>query len=348
MHTKFTLLSVVIYTLERTLKKEMELESGIMSQQVRGRRRLLIWITSILLIMAWISLLIPASGIQKAPSSGNDNSSQHGHSMNNHQPKLVTGEAGVLPTIVFVINTHDKNYLTRVQNIRETWMKRVLAKPSMHMFFVGSQGHERIPNLVHSQCKLGYWEDSCKRGDMQTFAYNFLVTAEGQYFDWVFFGDDDHYILPDNLQRMIMSLGPDAVNETKAWGIPACKHDNCVGFCGGAGYFTNRNTLIMSEERTDRTKFSNFRNETDIYDAECGRCGDLVIAKIWNERRNVTLEHVPKGAYVWDFPNGEDGLLESLKSSDPLPWLYHYPAKNRQHWMQEKVDEFGSNKEFDG
>jgi len=307
-------------------------------QENRQKRRLLIGVTSLLLVLSAVSLLIPTtSSTHNAPPG------------EVKQLNASTGEsAGYIPTILIVINTHEKNYLTRVQGIRETWMKRVNEKPSMHMFFVGSQGHDRIPNLVHSQCKMGYWEDSCKRGDMTTFAYNYLVTAEGQYYDWVFFADDDVYILPDNLQRMIMSLGPAAVNETKAWGIPACAHEKCVGFCGGGGYFTNRKTLIMIEEGTDRTKYANLRNETDIYDIECGRCGDLVIARVWKDRRNVTLEHYPKGSYTWDFDNKDEGLIESLKTADPLPWLYHYPAKNRQHWMHEQATRLGSNKRIEG
>ena len=251
---------------------------------------------------------------------------------------------GALPTILIVINTAEKNYDNRLKDIRATWMKRVEEKTSMEIFFLGGPSNKGIDDVVPSQCKVGYWEDSCKKADAITAAYEFLMQPYGERYDWVYLGDDDLYLFPDNLQRMVQSLGPTAVDEYKAWGIPACYHDPCGGFCGGGGYLMNRKTLIKMEEGVDRTKFKALRNETDLFDVECGRCGDLVITRILKERRDVAIEWYPGGHYVWNFDTGDKGLLDSLKSLDPLPWLYHYPAKGRMDFIHQKGIEFGSNK----
>ena len=264
-----------------------------------------------------------------------------------HPPTQKRVSKGNASTILIVINTTFKNYNTRMKDIRNTWMKRVEQKPSMDIMFIGSGGTETIPRLVHSQCKVGYWEDSCKRGDLITFSYDFLRTTPGRVFDWVFFADDDVYIFPDNLQRMIMSLGPDAVHESKVWGIPGCAHDKCSGLCGGGGYFTNRETLFRIEEGVDRSRFENLRNETDLFDIECGRCGDLVIARVIKDRRGIPIVEYPAGSYTWDFADGDVGLIASLKSTSPLPWLYHYPAKGRMEFIHQKGLEFKTNVPLD-
>jgi hypothetical protein len=253
---------------------------------------------------------------------------------------------GGSPTVLFVINTTESNYSTRVKDIRTTWMKRVLEKDSLEILFLGGPDNKGMEDMVPSQCKVGYWEDSCKKADAITAAYDFLQKPYGKRYDWVFLADDDVYLFPDNIQRMIVSLKSDPLKENKAWGINGCAHQPCVGFCGGGGYLLTRHALIDLEERVDRTQFKALRNETDLFDVECGRCGDLVMTRVMKERRGIEILRYPAGHYVWNFKNDE-GLIDSLKSTDPLPFLYHYPSKGRMEFIHQKGIEFGSNKELE-
>ena len=253
---------------------------------------------------------------------------------------------GVVPTVLFVIDTTEKNYSSRVRDIRATYLLRVHEKRSLDLIFVGSTTTDGSPDMIASSCPIGYWEDSCKRADLITAAYDWLQEPGHALFDWIFFADDDAYLLPDNVQRMILSLGPGAVSRTAVWGIPACVHESCGGLCGGGGYFTNRDTLEKIQLGGDRVKYPSLRDETNKFDVECGRCGDLTIARVIEDHRNITLLHYPKGSYTWNFEDGDKGLVASLNASDPLPFLYHYPAKNRFPFVHEKVRELGSNKEL--
>jgi hypothetical protein len=255
---------------------------------------------------------------------------------------------GNAPTTLFVIDTTAANYNSRIPAIRETYLKRIRAKDSTELIFVGSRRTDGSDDMFASTCKVGYWEDSCKRADMATIAYQVLHKPYMDHFDWIMFADDDAYLLPDNVQRMIQALGPTAVDEIGVWAIAGCVHDECKGICGGGGYLMNRKTLFLMQEGGDKTAFPTLRDETNKFDIECGRCGDLTIARVMTDHRHITIRPYPvEGIYVWNFKDGDQGLLNSLKNTNPLPWFYHYPARDRFHFVHEKATEFGSNHELE-
>ena len=296
----------------------------------RSRRQLALAVAGIFLT-SWVILLLPFN-IRLPPLTS--------------PPKVKVSQRSKAATILLVISTTSKNY-NRVVSIRDTWMKRVVEKSSIDIIFVGDSGPELFPDLIQSACKVGYWEDSCKRGEMFTFSYDYLKSSRGQFIDWVYYADDDVYIFPDNLQRMIMSLGPGAVNESKAWGIPGCAHDKCTGFCGGAGYFTNRDTVVKIEEGVDRTKYTHLSDEAGIFDEGCGRYGDISISSVIREHRGIPLVKYPEGSYAWSFVNGEVGLIASLQNTNPRPWLYHYPSRGRMDFIHQKGIEFHTDLRMD-
>ena len=247
------------------------------------------------------------------------------------------------PSILFVISTTAKNYATRVVAIQNTWLKRVEEKPSMDIMFVGDPDQAEFPHLVRSGCKVGYWEDACKRAEMLTFAYNYLNSPKGEFIDWVYFADDDVYIFPDNLQRMIMSLGSPAVHTSQVWAIPGCASGKCNGICGGGGYFTNRETVAVIQEKRDRNKYPNLSDETSIYDKECGRYGDLALSRVIKDHRGIPIKKYPGGSFTWAFDKGDEGLIASLQSRVLRPWFYHYPARDRMDFIHQKGLEFHTN-----
>jgi len=169
-------------------------------------------------------------------------------------------------------------------------------------------------------------------------------------FDWIFFFDDDAFILPDNVQRVIMKGIRQETNLTAVFGIFGCVHDTCVGMCGGGGYYMNRDTLFHVLNSGNKTKFPSIRDETAFYDKQCGRCGDLAITKALINYHGIPVKPYPaEGIYVWvtEGKNTSDDYIASLRMTDPLPWYYHYPARGRFRKFQKWVDEFGSNKKLE-
>jgi hypothetical protein len=308
-----------------------------------------------LLVVALASLAFASAFLLLTPFRSTANSLEENEILRQVDPYtsrfFAKGEIpkGSSPTVLIVINTIEKYYTTRLMEIRRTWVKRVLEKNSMEIIFMGSTDNKGIPDVFASNCRVAYDEDSCKKSDAITLAYKFITQPYGQKYDWIFLGDDDLYIFPDNLQRVIMLLQENAVNELRAWGIPRCGGDGCRGFCGGGGYLMNRKTLSALVEGVDHSEFHSLRDEIKLFDEKCGRCGDLAISRIMEDRRGISLESYPKsGDYVWNFDNGDEGLIASLNgTSDRIPWLYHYPAKGRMDFVHQKGIEFNSNKPLD-
>ena len=256
---------------------------------------------------------------------------------------------GSSPTVLFVVNTHEKNYKTRVRDIRSTYLPRIHQKSSLDLIFVSSQMTDGSPDMFQTTCPMGYREDSCKRADMVTIAGGYLRRPENSVFDWIFFIDDDAFILPDNVQRVIMEGIKKEKNLTAVFAISGCVHDKCGGICGGGGYYMNRDTLFHVLNSGNKTLFPSIREETDFYDAQCGRCGDLTIARAIVDFHSVPVKPYPTGGiYVWgiDGKNTDSDFIRSLRMKNPLPWLYHYPARDRFPQFQKWVDEYGSNKEL--
>ncbi len=108
-------------------------------------------------------------------------------------------------------------------------------------------------------------------------------------------------------------------------------------------------------ETVSKSKYASIREEIEPWDKECQRFGDVTMAMLMKANHKVPIHLYPlKGHYIWgsdfkDFGTGEgdEGLIYSLKLEYPRPWLYHYPAKGKFWFVQEKVNEFKSNWELE-
>jgi hypothetical protein len=254
------------------------------------------------------------------------------------------------PRVLFVVNTYEGNYASRVGSIRETYLKRIKEKQeNADLIFIGGKTGDGNADLLTSTCVTGYREDSCKRADMFTLTYDYLKRPGKEIFDWVFFFDDDAYVLPDNFQRMLLNAHNADQNLTAVWAIAGCAHVDCGGICGGGGYYMTRDTLFQIVEGVDHANYPDLRAEADVFDVICGRCGDLAIARVIEDIHHIPVLAYPlmNGTYVWDLPNPDGGFEYTLGLSDPLPWLYHYPAKNKFYEMQAVVERINANREID-
>lgn len=260
-------------------------------------------------------------------------------------------ERGTSPTVLFVVNTYRGNFETRVKVIRETYLKRIQEKSSLDLIFISNMVTDGNPDMFVSTCRTGYFEDSCKRADMITIAGEYLQRPGMEELDWIFFLDDDAYILPDNVQRVILKGIDKGVNMTAVFGLGGCFHEGCVGICGGGGYYMNRETLFHVITSGDKATYPTLRDEVARFDMACGRCGDLAITRVLEELHGVPLHDYPaQGIYIWDIDgrHGYEAIIDSLKQEDPdrLPWLYHYPAYKKFRHFQQWVTETGANKEL--
>jgi hypothetical protein len=171
-----------------------------------------------------------------------------------------------------------------------------------------------VPNRIHASCII---PSSCKRGEMHTYAYEFFMTERGKNFDSVTISDEDVYVLPDNLKRVISRLAEPARKEKKIWTDMDCVYETCRGICGGPGYFMSRETVIAIEQEVDRSKYPNFRDETKEWDAKCGRWGDVTIAMVYTTMHNVQIVQFPKGSgYYNRLAMTDQGVWNALKRSD--------------------------------
>ncbi len=173
-----------------------------------------------------------------------------------------------------------------------------------------------------------------------------------EVFDWIMFADDDAYMLPDNVQRMIMRTIEIEKNLTTVFACAVCGSEECWGICGGGGYLMNRETLFEIVNGGNKTAFPSIRDETAFYDKRCGQCGDLSIARVIEDIHHIRIkDFAAKGNYIWDvapLSDDDEGYKMSLQLDGPqLPWFYHYPAKDKFRQFHAWVDEFGSNKELE-
>ena len=250
------------------------------------------------------------------------------------------------PSVLIMLDTTKDAYHTKLATIRSTWMKRVQEKHSMHIILVGGNDVEDMSDVIPSKCAAAGQGTPCKRAEMLTEAASYLRSNPGRNLNWVLFIEDNTFLLPDNLQRLISALGPRAAIEDRVWGVTGCGDAKCSGICGGGGFLTNRGTVLKVVDGRDTRSFESLRDEALSYDKQCGHYADLVMTRIFEERRGITVSQYPGGTYVWTFANGDRGLLSSLRSTNPLPWLYDLSATGKFDYIQQKADELRSSKPY--
>ena len=293
-------------------------------------------------IVSSLLFLIPPTPTYSPGSLDDDPSDSPTLARRKRKGRLPKGD---IPTLLIVINTSEVHYEDRLKNIRNTWLKRAIEKNSTEVVILGGNSALGYDDITTSPCEMSWWADHCKRADGISAAYNFFKEPYGERYDWLIVVDDDVFLFPDNVQRWIMKLEEGSVSKTRAWGVHGCGSSDCDGYCGGGGYLMTRSAVFKMEEEVDRSRFNSLRHETDPYKKVCNRMGDLMITRIMRDR-NIEIDFYPDGNYVWDFDNGLTGLDDSLKSKDPIPWLYHYPAKNNMAYIYKKGMEFGSSPEL--
>jgi len=68
---------------------------------------------------------------------------------------------------------------------------------------------------------------------MMTIALEYLNRPGKEVLDWIYFLDDDAYLLSDNMQRMIQTQIESGANLTALFGVNKGGSEECWGICGG-------------------------------------------------------------------------------------------------------------------
>ena len=244
----------------------------------------------------------------------------------------------VIPRVLIIIQTSPELVPTRVKDIRETWGKRVHAKPSMKLIFATTDQKYASDDMWSSGCSDGYFQAICKLG--YSLERAFKLMKEDQ-FDWLFFGDDDIYVLPDNLQHLILELGPEAASSRSVFGVPGCADKDCVGFCGGAGFLLSRTALEAIIEGSPTSVDA----ELQGLSRKCGDYHDVVFGHLIERDRNMTMLAYPQNPYVWGFDSLTE-YFDSFSNRKTLSWLYHYPSRDKMRWLHHMVGTYGTNLEI--
>ena len=250
------------------------------------------------------------------------------------------------PSVGILLQTSPDFFGSRVAQIRETWGARVHAKDFMSLNFVVGTITDGQADMIKSGCAQDYLSAVCRLGFALQFVYDSFIAGNGFEYEWFFFGDDDIYLLPDNLQRLILALGPDAGSEPYAWCLPGCEMNGCVGFCGGGGILISRHVLARIVEERDSEVFPSLVKELEANEPLCGKFHDVSFGFfIEHNRTNLAMAEYPFFPFAFAFSNNI-AMHESLRNKNGLSWLYHYPSRGAMFWLDYMVKALGTNEEI--
>jgi len=245
------------------------------------------------------------------------------------------------PKTAIVLHTIEKSYNTRVKSIRNTWGKR--GGDGVVLAFIGDNTTDGNPDMYPGLCPPGRRNVCCK------FGYDMLVgwelLSKRPDFEYLLSADDDVYVLPDNLRRVLGSINHEAdVAENPngvMYGIFGCATKVCGGLCGGGGYIMHRYTVEKFVK-----SFNSTESFLQAFDNNCERCdfwGDMAVSEV-AKTVGISFKPYPEATYTWALK--EEEINATLNRRRPLSWLYHYPARDRLEEFDRRIDFFGSNEEI--
>lgn len=217
--------------------------------------------------------------------------------------------------MLYFVWTDSLFYDTRLRHVLHSWGTQV---PQGELFFVGDAPLvEAGIQLVQTDCeRKSHWAGACcKYGKSLLHAYK--IMAQNASFSWAYFVDDDAYVRPRELEKVLAAQAPATSPEGGLFlGLWGCKSKLCpAGLCGSGGYAVDREAVFAAahgrEERMQR--------EQMMYCDICSSWADLAIAQIF---LNVRAEiRGLNGAYGNKLTKQE---LENTLKGGSEPITYHY------------------------
>jgi hypothetical protein len=234
-----------------------------------------------------------------------------------------------------------------VSLIRETWGKSIQKKKSLKLLFVTSNMTYGSQDMLMSGCEDGYFTALCRVSFSLEYIYDKILNDRDWFdFDWFFIADDDIYLLPDNMQRMIMDQASGDINEPQVFASLGCANGACVGFCGGAGIIFNRAVVHRVVDGRDHYRFNSLKEELETNDPLCGRFHDVSFGYfLEHNRTNIKMEEYAYEPYPFVFNNSIE-FVDTLRNNMGRTWIYHYASQGAMHWLHYTVRMLGTNVEI--
>ncbi|KAA0189055.1 Glycoprotein-N-acetylgalactosamine 3-beta-galactosyltransferase [Fasciolopsis buskii] len=168
------------------------------------------------------------------------------------------------PRILCILLTHPGNYDKKAIHTQNTWARRCT-----NWSFISTTKHSKLRLLEYNQTKPdAYRYLWAKMKD----AYKAVYRQVDQY-DYVFKGDDDTYLLYENLEALVSQFSSDQLIHT---GLLLRDGKSPQFFSGGSGYILSREALkatvdrgINSNDRTEKCNLADGPEDTRL--ADCAR-----------------------------------------------------------------------------
>lgn len=168
------------------------------------------------------------------------------------------------PRILCILLTHSGNYEKKAIHAQNTWARRCT-----NWSFISTMKHSTLRLLEYNQTKRdAYRYLWAKMKD----AYKAVYRQSDQY-DYVFKGDDDTYLLYENLEALVSQFSSDELIHT---GLLMRDGKSPQFFSGGSGYILSREALkaiidhgITSSDRPEKCNLADGPEDTRL--ADCAR-----------------------------------------------------------------------------
>jgi len=204
--------------------------------------------------------------------------------------------------LLCLILTQPSNLEQQAQAVYDTWGKRCT-----HLFFLSTKTsmNERGLPILHNPVKEKYENLWSKTKYGFTFAYEHMLNQV----DWVFKGDDDTYVIMENMHKLLAAHDP---KNPVFFGAHFGKFAKYGYMSGGSGYVLSKAAVEKVVPVFENASYC--RTEDDgVEDVEMGKCLSNLGIQPMDSRDPENLEETFLPLHVWD--------LMTVKKSD---WFYEW------------------------
>lgn len=239
-------------------------------------------------------------------------------------------------TLLILMMTTSKHYHTRVMESWRTWTLDMFDYDAVRVDSLGDAFDPTMPIIYPSNCT----DVCCKQAEMIQLAQSIRV-KHSYLLEWIYFIDDDMYLLVDNIRRMLTlpHFARHLHKDDAVFGLPACATKQCTGFCGGTGYLFHHTALPRLLAPIDQ-----MRSEFAALCLECEGWGDISFSEYAKRRGVKLLDFYWEGAHGWEL--SPKAFNESLQIKDfpKKTFMYHYNTRSMgMREIHRQVLEHGTN-----
>nr|KAG5708742.1 hypothetical protein BaRGS_031896 [Batillaria attramentaria] len=153
----------------------------------------------------------------------------------------------------------EKQLYSKVRAVNDTWVRRC----DKHVFFINTQDNDVSDDVVKLDVPDGYYNLTKK----SMAALSYLYQHHGRDYDWFLKGDDDAYVVMENLKFLLSHYDP---SEPVYLGHLYKMHHKEGYMSGGASYAISREALrLVNEQGIQKDKCAKSGRYEDVEVAKC-------------------------------------------------------------------------------